>query len=149
MPWDFESHSVSKKAELWWDPAVEVESLFESYVELSESFVALCKGAVPVNLDTCIAFRSPLQIDLYCWLTYRAFSLRRPSAPIPWPALQEQFGHNYRRVRDFKRAFRKHMGAVLQRYPMRVEDTPTGVVLHPHPPHVPRRLWPKPPQPKP
>ena len=147
--WDFETHSVSRRAELWWDPAVEVESLFESWVELSESFVELCTRAVPVDLDTCIALRSPFQIDLYCWLTYRASTLRRPSAPIPWPALQEQFGHSYTRPRDFRAKFRKHMGAVLQRYPMRVEASAAGVVLHPSAPHVPLRPRRKPPEPKP
>ncbi len=137
--WDFETYSVSRKAKIWWDPALGVENLFESWVELSDSFVELCERAVPVDIDTCTQFRSPFQIDLYCWLTYRASTIQRPTRPIPWSALMEQFGHGYTRPRDFRQKFRKHLGKVLQRYPVRVEDSAAGVVIYPHAPHVPSR----------
>lgn len=40
------------------------------------------------------ALRSPLALDIYCWLTYRASYLRRPTE-IPWTALALQFGAGY------------------------------------------------------
>ena len=35
--------------------------------------------------------RSPLGLDLYLWLTYRTFALKRPLR-LTWPLLYRQFG---------------------------------------------------------
>lgn len=56
--------------------------------------------------------RSPLAIDIYCWLTYR-LSYMRSITIIPWEVLQVQFGSNYatdqQGVRNFKRAFLREL----------------------------------------
>jgi len=57
--------------------------------------------------------RSPLALDVYCWLSYRIYTLnmaRRPAVLIPWQALQMQFGAGYpmdtkQGQRNFKKSF--------------------------------------------
>ncbi len=80
--------------------------------------------------------RSPLALDIYCWLTYRMSYLHKPTE-IPWPALQMQFGADYTHTRQFKAAFLDHLRAVLILYPeANVEDGERGLLLKPSKPHV-------------
>jgi hypothetical protein len=46
---------------------------------------------VPLDLRVLRALRSPFEIDIYVWLTWRFFRLRRP-VKIPWDSLQLEFG---------------------------------------------------------
>lgn len=63
---------------------------------LSERFFReATETPVPPNLRVLRALRSPCEIDIYVWLTWRFFRLRRPVA-IPWPSLMLQFGSCYR-----------------------------------------------------
>ena len=147
-PWDdgeWERNAVADKSRLWWstnDP--NVECLFESYVRLSHVFAKACETAVPVDLDTISQLRSTFAIDLYVWLSYRAGKLHEngdPPAEIPWRLLMDQFGHGYKRERDFKRRFRQHLKTVIQHHPVGVNHTkwPDGIIVHPAPPHIQRR----------
>ena len=43
--------------------------------------------------------RSPLGLDLYLWLTYRTFNLKRPLR-LTWPQLYRQFGAGPARAGD-------------------------------------------------
>ena len=43
--------------------------------------------------------RSPLGLDLYLWLTYRTFGLKRPLR-LTWPLLYRQFGVDPARAND-------------------------------------------------
>lgn len=129
---------VATEGELWWDPEFKANPQMDSYILLSEGFASSCEYAVPIDLNTCMQLRSPLAIDLYCWLTYRASTLSRPSRPIPWAALMEQFGHGYSRPRNFKPKLRESLGKVLSHYPADVREVPEGLILRPCPPHVPQ-----------
>jgi hypothetical protein len=80
--------------------------------------------------------RSPLALDIYCWLTYRMSYLRK-ATEIPWAALQTQFGADYSRTIDFKVNFLKHFQAVLVVYPeAKVEEGERGLLLRPSKPHI-------------
>jgi len=57
---------------------------------------------VPIDLRVLKVLRSPMALDIYCWLTYRNSYLRKPSR-IPWGALAAQFGADYQARKDFKR----------------------------------------------
>ena len=63
-----------KSQQLWWDPKRPDEPiLFDSEITLHEDFYHLLLEA-PVPVDARVLknlTRSPLAIDLYCWLTYR------------------------------------------------------------------------------
>jgi hypothetical protein len=132
---------IADKHVLWWDPKSPDQSeLFASSVRLSEPFyMELVKAPVVIRMDTLRKLkRSPLAIDIYCWLTYRMSYLRRPTT-IPWPALQLQFGADYERTRDFKVWFLKYLWAVLEQYPeCKAKATDNGLQLSPSPTHVPR-----------
>jgi len=80
--------------------------------------------------------RSPLAIDLYVWLTYRMSYLKKPTL-VPWEGLQNQFGADYARPRDFRRKTLAHLQDVLRVYPaVRVGQADAGLRLYPSPPHV-------------
>ena len=53
------------------------------------------------HLRVLKALRSPMAIDLYCWLTYRNSYLRKPCR-IPWAALAAQLGADYSEGKNFK-----------------------------------------------
>jgi len=55
---------------------------------------------VPLDLRVLRALRSPFEIDIYVWLTWRFFRLRKPVV-VPWKTLQLQFGCDYGVVARF------------------------------------------------
>lgn len=134
---------VAKKHMVWWDPLhPEDMPLFEeSFVTLSgDFFEEIVDRPVPIDLRVLQYLQSPLAIDLYGYLTYRMFSLRR-TMTVPWTALHGQFGTQAARARDFKREIRRALVQVLEVYrEARVEVGKDGLVLSPSPTHVPRRL---------
>ncbi|MCP4203388.1 MAG: pirin [bacterium] len=130
--------TIADKTRLWWSPSGPGDEPFwGSYVILSElGFRALAEKPVPIDMATLRGLRSPLALDIYCWLTYRNSYLRRPTR-IPWPALAEQFGAGYNDRRNFKRKFRAALLQVLMLYPSaRVAAVPGGLRLHPSASHV-------------
>lgn len=133
---------IASRVSLWWQPAApEQPDLFGSFVELSADFFhAVVDRPVPIDLRVLRTLRSPLALDIYCWLTYRASYLRRPTE-IPWPALALQFGAGYNEVRKFRFFFLRQLRTVLKLYPAaRLSAGAAGLVLSPSTPHVPRRL---------
>ena len=66
---------------------------WESKVELGEKFFQeIIQHSVPLDLNILKAMkRSSLGIDFYLWLTYRAFTLKRPLR-LSWERLYRQFG---------------------------------------------------------
>ena len=130
---------VVEEADLWWNPkAPDDAPLWKSTIELGKKFFEeAINSPVPVDMRALKALkRSPLALDIYCWLTYRLSYLRKPTE-IPWAALQMQFGADYGRERDFKSAFLAHLRAVHVLYPeANVEDGERGLLLKPSKPHV-------------
>ncbi len=134
--------TIADKTRLWWSPSEEREQPFwGSFVVLSElGFRALSERPVPVDMATLRSLRSPLALDIYCWLTYRNSYLQRPTR-IPWPALAAQFGGSYNDRRNFKRKFRAALRQVLMLYPTaRVSQVPGGLQLIPSPSHIQRHI---------
>jgi hypothetical protein len=77
------------------------------------------------------ALRSPLALDIYCWLTSRASYLREPTE-IPWPALALQFGAAYADPRRFRYSFLRQVAGVLRLYPAaNVSEGEHGLVFSP------------------
>jgi hypothetical protein len=71
---------IAEKRELWWDPRPRKgETARGSHVVLSDRFYREATEApVPLDLRVLRAFRSPFEIDIYVWLTWRFFRLRKP-----------------------------------------------------------------------
>jgi hypothetical protein len=135
--------SIAEAYNLWWDPhKPDQGSLWKSTVKLGKWFFdEITTHPVPVDLRAFKALkRSPLAIDIYCWLTYRYSYLDR-IVEIPWPALQMQFGSGYpfntRGTLDFKSKFKKQLKKVMVIYDeANVDETKYGLVLKPSPTHV-------------
>jgi hypothetical protein len=131
---------------LWWDPqAPEQAGLWQSTVTLSEKFFReIVSTPVPIDLRALRALRqSPMAIDLYCWLTYRNFSLRAPTT-VPWEALKLQFGSGAEAEKKFRETVKRALLQVLEVYPTaNVKPTKAGLALEPSATSVPRlvKTW--------
>ena len=85
---------MADRTELWWDPRQPDErTLWESKIRLGEDFFQeIIRHPVPLDINILKALkRSSLGLDLYLWVTYRTFSLKRPMR-LSWPRLYRQFG---------------------------------------------------------
>jgi hypothetical protein len=131
-----------KRYQLWWDePPPDAAS--PSYLQLNEDFFTeVLAHPIPISLDVIRTFRSPLEMDVYMWLTWRSvrtLRLQRPE-PISWAALKNQFGSDYTEERSFRYNFLRAVKQVLAVYPtLRLKSTRRGLVLLPYPPHISRR----------
>ena len=92
-------------------------TLWSSRVTLSQKFFEeMTSSPVPIDLRALKALkRSPLRLDIYSWLTWRLYSVRKPTQ-IPWEYLKAQFGSGYaddaQGLRDFRKAFIEALNAV-------------------------------------
>jgi len=114
-------------------------SSWENHVELSRDFYEeIVDKPVPIKLEALRELRrSPLALDIYCWLTYR-MSYLRSSTRITWSTLAQQFGSNHAETKTFARDFKSALLQVLEVYPdARVRNEPAGLVLRPSSTHVP------------
>jgi len=145
--WRYAHIKLIKKASLWWHPKIPEQSgIYESKLLLTEEFYKeVIDHPVPIDMRALKALkRSPMALDIYCWLTYRMSTLANRLL-IPWEALQMQFGADYQKTKqgkyNFKMAFIKHLKSVLVLYPdAKVAEYDTGLELKPSPTHVPR-IW--------
>lgn len=137
---------IADRRQFWWDPkGPKQTSLFKSSVTLSEVFFQeIVRNKVPVDMRALKALsRSPLALDIYCWLTYKSFCLGRTgrSTEIPWEALQLQFGSDYPRDsrgrRHFKEKFLQQLKKVSLVYPEGLaEDGKYGLIVKPGLSHI-------------
>lgn len=141
--WAIKKVEPVDEADLWWNPKqVNQATLFESTIRLGENFFnEVVSRPVPIDMRALKALkRSPMALDIYCWITYRMFYLAKP-IEIPWPALQLQFGADYstnpQGTRDFKRAYLRELKKVQFIYQeAKVEEGKSGLILKPSKPHV-------------
>jgi hypothetical protein len=133
---------VADSALLWWDTKTpEQASLWKSSVTLSEPFYSeIINNSVPIDMRAIKALkRSPMALDIYCWLTYRLSYLKSPTE-IPFQLLAMQFGSGYTRPDNFKQAFVKELKKVLVVYPeARVQVDTHELILKPSKPHISKR----------
>lgn len=130
--------------ELWLPKDERQRVLWPSVVHLSmEYFESLKRHAVPLNeADLAALAHTAMGLDVYAWLAQRLHRIdpRKP-AFIPWTALKEQFGPDYRQIRDFKRFFRRTLGQVRERYKTaRIELDNKGMIARNSPPPVSKRF---------
>lgn len=127
------------KADLWWDPKQpEQAALWQSTVTLGEEFFKETVAyPIPIDIRALKALkRSPMALDIYCWLTYRMSYLKN-TAVIPWEILEIQFGADYKRTRDFKKYFLNQLRSVLVVYPeAKVNLDEVGLLLKPSKTHI-------------
>ena len=90
--------------------------------------------------------RSALGLDLYMWLTYRTFSLKKVTA-IRWRDLYRQFGVNPSQagdkatVNDFRKKCLRELKKIEGAWPDLRYDTARGVlIIMPSSPAIPARV---------
>ncbi len=133
-----ESVQVATGWELWLSPNDEQQTLWPSSVTLSTEFYqSILAAPIPINLDHLAALRalrgSGLSIDIYTWLAWRMFNLKS-STLITWQRLAQQFGTDYKLVRQFKAHFLKQLRPVTIVYPeAKVTVADHGLLLSPSP----------------
>ena len=135
-------YRLADKSLLWWDATrPEQAGLWCSSVTLTEQFYReVTEHPIPIDIRALKALKkSPMALDIYCWLTYRASYAKKPST-IPWAVLAMQFGSDYARVRDFKAAFLAELRKVSTVYAdLQFEALDDGLVVKPCLPHIVRR----------
>ncbi len=131
--------TIASTVNLWWDPkSPDQAALWDSTLKLNDDFYhELIRHPIPIDLRALKALKkSPLAIDVYCWLSYRMSYLQGPVV-IPWALLATQFGADYNRLRAFKEAMGEVLRQVLTVYPgARAEPTDKGLKISPSKTHV-------------
>ena len=76
-------------------------SLWESKIELGEKFFhEIIAHPIPLDMNILKTMkRSSLGLDLYLWLTYRTFALKRPMR-LSWRRLYRHFGSDPAKASD-------------------------------------------------
>lgn len=133
---------IADRAAFWWDTKEhEQPDKRATQVLLSEDFFKdVTEHPVPIDLRAIHALKnSPLALDIYTWLTYRA-SYARTTSAIPWEALAAQFGCDYARLRNFKASFLAELAKVCVVYPeVNFEVKDHALVISPMKPHIPKK----------
>ncbi|MBG6083223.1 replication protein RepA [Rubrivivax gelatinosus] len=124
VDWSTEGFKLADSLNVWWDAQAPTQGgLFDSKVVLSERFFQeMLRSPVPLDMRALRALRaSPFALDVYCWLTYRSFSVTRRTE-VPWEALQTQFGTETQNERKFRSLFRRALKDVQVVYPQALFD---------------------------
>lgn len=128
---------VAPQGELWWTPRhPDQGALWHSWIKLGEDFYnALILAPMPVDMRALRALkRSPLALDLYAWICYRAFVIVQKNQPplfVPWEGLQQQLGTDYSEAREFNRKAQAALSKVKTLYPgLTIGKAKGGFMLH-------------------
>ena len=136
---------IGPEAVLWWNFDRDAQnSLFESYIELSDKFFsAITSSPIPLDLRALRALRkSPLSLDLYSLICHKTYSARKDNdtKTIPWDGLHRQMGAEYKELRNFKQKVVATVRKIRLVYPqMKVDLSETGMHIHPAPLAIPER----------
>ena len=134
----------------WWGAKnPEQQCLWESTLTLGHDYYsAIINSPVPVNIEALKALqRSPMAMDIYCWLTFRN-SYAKTGSKIPWEVLQMQFGAGYPKTiegkRNFKKKFIKGLRDVMIIYPdaSKLSTDADNLIYVPGRPDIPKKLIP-------
>ena len=140
------SSLIARRTEFWWNlQRPEARSLWKSKIELSEDFFnEIIRHPVPLDMNILKALkRSSLGLDLYLWLNYRTFALKRPLR-LSWASLYRQFGADPAKAGDKRTvdAFRtdclRELKKIKTSWPGLNYTTAKGVlILSPSTPSIP------------
>jgi hypothetical protein len=126
-----------EEAQLWWDEPDGKLGQGSSLALSTVLFHSILERSAPLATHAIKQLRkSPMDLDVYAWLVHRLFHLQKPSM-VAWQQLSEQFGHNYREARTFRRFFLDSLKRVSAVYPeAKLNVTSAGVLLLPSRPHL-------------
>jgi hypothetical protein len=135
-----------EEARLWWDDPEASKNRKgagrsigngSSLMLSSVLFHSILERSAPLATSAIKQLRkSPMDLDVYAWLVHRLFHLSKPSM-VSWEQLSNQFGHNYREPRTFRRFFLDSLKRVSAVYPeAKLNIGASGVLLLPSRPHL-------------
>lgn len=114
--------------------------LWPGVLDLSQEFFdTLTSHAVPLDHRALASLKhSALALDIYAWLAHRLCRIKKDSGiMLSWSNLKDQFGQEYKEIRNFKKEFREILRQVHAVYPdAKLEQTSGGFILKPSPPPV-------------
>ena len=128
---------VASRTGFWWNERTPGERLeWDSKIELGEKFFEeIIRHPVPLDLNILKALRrSSLGLDLYLWLTYRTFTLRRPLR-LSWARLYRQFVVNPVRawdggtINNFRTDCLRELKKIKMAWPSLGYSTAQGVLI--------------------
>jgi len=107
---------------VWWDFSDTSQGdLFSSWIDINEYFFqAITSAPVPVDMRALKALkRSPLALDLYAFVSYRAYVATQTGKTqfITWEQLMEQLGTDYGRVDHFRTKAKAALRKIKAVYP--------------------------------
>ena len=139
------SSFVADRTEFWWNERKPDEpTLWESKIRLGEDlFNEIIRHPVPIDINILTALkRCALGLDLYLWLTYRTFTLKRP-LQITWKQVYRQFGlhpskaSDKRTIQNFRPPALRELKKIKLAWPGLNYTTAPGVlILHPSTPSI-------------
>ena len=142
----FVTSPIADRGEFWWNPKrPEEPMLWDSKIHLSEPFFnEIIRHPVPIDMNILKALkRSSLGLDLYLWVAYRTFTLKRPMQ-LPWTRLYRQFGSDPVKASDnstvqhFRKDCLRELKKIKAAWPDLNYATAKGVlILSPSKPAVP------------
>ena len=133
----FVASNIADQGEFWWDPKRPDEPmLWESKIYLGEGFFnEIIRHPMPLDMNILKALkRSPLGLDLYLWVTYRTFTLKRPLR-LSWRHLYRQFGAHPAKanqiltVNAFRRDCLRELKKIKASWPKLNYATAKGVLI--------------------
>jgi hypothetical protein len=130
--------SLFDKFEVWFDKDKRQKALWPGEITLSEEYYSsLLEHAVPIPLEAVKALtHSSLSLDLLIWAARRLPMVSKPER-IPFVAFKQQFGQDYKELRDFRRTFLHAMRQVQTVYrDAKIETVKGGLLLKPSKPMV-------------
>ena len=107
--------NIAVQSEFWWNlRRPSAPALWDSKIELGEKlFQEIILRPLPLDMNILKALkRSSLGLDLYMWLTYRTFALKKEKK-LAWSSLYHQFGADPTKAAD------KHAVADFRRKSLR------------------------------
>jgi hypothetical protein len=128
---------IAPEGELWWHKRPEGQSpVQESWIRLGEDFFnALATlSSPPVDLRAVLQLRSPMEIDLYILMCYRAYLIVKKDLPpqfTAWSVLKDQLGADYGTSRNFQISAQAALRKVAELYPgLTVRKARGGFTIH-------------------
>jgi hypothetical protein len=129
-----------KSFEAWLATSEGQHVMWPGTLELgADFFETLCAHAVPLDRGAVSKLTgSALALDIYTWLAHRLCRVSDPvGARLSWGNLHEQFGQEYRDVKDFRRKFLIALAKAVAVYPdARIEQVRGGLLLKPSAPPI-------------
>ena len=145
----YEHISITDSSDTWWRPIgsdlphADKSFVFKSVLTLSEKFYnEIVANPVPIDLRRLRLIKgSVMAIDVYCWLTYRNFTMNDRTQFIRWETLQGMLGGGAESVPKFAQSFRNTYKKICEMgYTPKVDFKSDGLILTKSAPDVPPRL---------